>query len=70
MPRLFGETDMTQYRLDYIDSLGNLHLGVIRYYPNDQTAKEWMSLLAQYWKSRGYKVIMSHVLDNGVCITI
>ena len=61
---------MNRYRLDHVDGAGNLYLGGLREYDDDVEAKKRIQPLADYWKHHGHKVIISRVLDSGVCITI
>ena len=65
-----GGADLSRYRLDVMDGIGYLRLGSIYDYPDDKTAKESLQPLADYWKQHRFKVIISRVLNNGMCITI
>ena len=61
---------MNKYRLDVMDDVGYLRLGSVYSYADDKTAKKSLQPLADYWKQHRFKVIISRVLDNGVCLTI
>ena len=65
-----GCDSMNKYRLDVMDDVGYLRLGSVYSYADDKTAKKSLQPLADYWKQHRFKVIISRVLDNGVCLTI